>query len=186
MTRLLAASHPQQVSGLIWIEALHPDGWARRGLLEATLGGIPPAQVATIPVLARLGLFRLLPGLRGSRGIVPGLPERQQAELTTYFNTGKWAEHIIAVEQALPQSLVQLREAGDLADIPLAIVIGSASEEASKTGLQLQRELGALSTKSEENWVEGADHNALVHDAPYAQQTGDIILQMMSRFQSVP
>ena len=185
VTRLFAASHPQQVDGLIWIEALHPDGWARRGLPESTLGGIPPSQAATIPVLARLGLFRLLPGLRGLWGIVPGLPQRQQAELTAYFNSSKWAEHIVAVEQELPTSLVQLREAGGLADIPLAIVIGAAGEEASGIGLQLQRELAALSTNSEEHRVAGADHSGLVHDVRYARQTGDVIVQMIARVQSM-
>ncbi|HNB52556.1 MAG TPA: hypothetical protein PK530_11460, partial [Anaerolineales bacterium] len=179
ITRLFASQNPESVSGLVWIEATHPDNWVRQGLVESTLGGMPPEQVAGIPVLTGFGVFRVFPTLRGPWGIVPGLPEQQQAELTAYFNTNKWAEHIVAVEAALPESLDQLRQAGDVGDIPLTVVLGSASENASGVGLELQRELSALSSQSQEYWVEGADHSSLVHQEEYARQTAQAILDML-------
>ena len=179
VTQLFARAYPELVSGLVWIEAAHPDTWARRGLPESTLGGMPPEQAAGIPFLARLGLFRLWPSLRGSWGIVPGLPEQAQAELTAYFNTNKWADFIVAVEQALPLSLAQLRQSGNLGDMPLVIVIGSASEEATDIGRKLQQELGTLSSNSRVYEIDGADHSSLVHEQRFAQQTGDAILELL-------
>lgn len=179
VTRLFAATYPQLVRGLVQIEATHPETWSRRGLPDSTLGGMPPAQVASIPLLARLGIFRLLPALRGSWGIVPGLPEQQQAELIAYFNTTKWANEIVAVEKALPESLEQLRQVDSVGNMPLLLVIGSISEEATGVGLELQVELGKLSTNSQTFWVEGADHSSLVHDPELAQQTGTVILEWL-------
>jgi pimeloyl-ACP methyl ester carboxylesterase len=181
VTRLFVSKYPEEVSGLVWIEATHPDTWARKGLPDSTLGGMPPEQVAGIPALARIGVFRLFPGLRASWGIVPGLPDRQQAELFAYFNSTKWADHIVAVESALPQSLAQLRQSGPLGDIPLAVVIGGASENASGVSLELQWELAALSTNSQEYRIEGADHSSLVHEQRYAEQTGEVVLEMIAR-----
>jgi pimeloyl-ACP methyl ester carboxylesterase len=186
VTYLLADAHPEEISGLVWIESLHADAWARRGVAESTLGGMPAEQVAGIPILARLGIFRLFPALRGPWGNVPGLPEQQQAELTSYFNSTLWANHIAAVEKAVPISLEQLRKAGSLGDIPLAVVIGSASNEAEEIGLELQRELEALSTNSAEFIITGADHSSLVHDQRYAQQTGDVILLMIAQTANTP
>ena len=162
VTRLFAVEHPELLSGLVWVEAL-------------------PEHVAGIPALTSLGVFRAFPTLRGTWGIVPGLPEQQQAELLAYFNTNKWADHIVAVEQAFPESLDQLRRAGDLGDIPLAIVMGSSSEGATGIGLGLQHDLETLSSNSQEYWVEGADHSTLVHDEAYARQTAQVILEMLTK-----
>jgi hypothetical protein len=45
--------------------------------------------------------------------------------------------------------------------------------------MELQRELGALSSNSREFVVDGADHSSLVHEEEFARQTGEIILQML-------
>jgi pimeloyl-ACP methyl ester carboxylesterase len=177
VTRLFAHQFPEEVSALVWIEATHPDTWIRQGEVETTLGGISPEMIAGIPSLTSVGLFRLVPSLRGDWGIVPGLPPQQQGELTAYFNTRKWADHIVAVEKALPESLTQLRSADDLGDVPLFIIVGGASNN--ETAMELQRELGALSSNSREFVVDGADHSSLVHEEEFARQTGEIILQML-------
>lgn len=180
VTRLFAAYYPEQVSGLVWIEATHPDSWRRRGMAESTLGGVAPGMVNGIPTATRLGVFRLFPALLGGWGTVPGLPELQQAELRAYFNTAKWADYVVAVERALPQSLEALRRAGGVGDTPLAIVLGGASEEADDVDSVLQQELAGLSTNSAIYRVEGADHSSLVHDRRYALEVSAVILQMIA------
>jgi pimeloyl-ACP methyl ester carboxylesterase len=179
VTRLFAARHPEQVAGLVWIEATHPDAWSRRALPESTFGGIPQEQIAAIPFMARLGVFRIFPALLGGWGVVPGLPAEQQAELTAYFNTTKWADTVVAVEGALPLSLAQLRSAGDLGNVPLTIIAGTASGEADQIGQELQSELAALSTNSKLVWVEGADHSSLVHVQADANLTASAILDAL-------
>ena len=179
VTRLYATAYPEQVSGLVWIEATHPDAWSRRGLPESTFGGISPEMIEGIPFATRFGVLRLVPALRGNWGVVPGLPAQQQGALTAYFNTTKWANYVVAVEQALPETLEQLRRAGSVGDIPLAIVLGTASDEADAVGAALQAELAELSTDSAVYYVEGADHSSLVHDQRYGQEVGRVILQIV-------
>jgi pimeloyl-ACP methyl ester carboxylesterase len=175
VTRLFAAEHPQQVAGLVWIEALHPDGFTALGGPESTLGGLPAGQIAAMPAVARLGLFRLLPGMLGGYGQVPGLPDRQQAELTAFFNSSKWADYVVAVEQALPDSLNELRRSPSLGAIPLLVVVGLDSDNGSGAGLELQKELAALSTNGMMVTIPGADHSSLVHQPEYARQVSDAI-----------
>jgi pimeloyl-ACP methyl ester carboxylesterase len=78
ITRLYQAAYPEQVSGLVWIEATHPDAWKRRGVPESTFGGMNPQMVEGIPLITRLGIFRIFPALRGGWGVVPELPLLQQ------------------------------------------------------------------------------------------------------------
>lgn len=179
VTRMYAADFPDQVSGLVWIEAMHPDTWVRHGLPDSTFGGMSIEMVRGIPAATSVGVFRVFPAMRGAWGYVPGLPDLQQAELTAYFNSRLWADFVVGVEENLPTSLEQLRSVKDLGNLPLAVITGGATTEADPLSLTLQQELARLSTASSVYNIAGADHSGLVHEERYALQVAEIIVEMV-------
>ena len=179
ITRLYAARYPEDVSGLVWVEATHPDAWRRRGLAESTFGGMSPMMIRALPAVARLGLLRVFPALWGGWGAIPGLPERQAREFQAFLHASQFADYVVAVEDAVPESLEELRATGPLGDVPLAVVVGTASGEADAVGAALQEELAGLSTAGEPVRIEGADHSGLVHEQVYAEQVADVVLRMV-------
>jgi pimeloyl-ACP methyl ester carboxylesterase len=172
----LLAERRTDVAGLVLIEPFHADGFVARGLPDSTLGGADPAQAASLPWLGRLGVTRFAPGLLGFPSDVPGLPERERAELRAYLASPAAAEAMLDVERALPATQAALRAAGPLGDLPLAVVIGDASDNAT-VGLPLQREYLALSSRAVERHVPGADHGSLVHDRDHAGRTAEVIIE---------
>jgi len=135
ITHLIVARYAGEVAGVVWVEALHPDNFPRKGMRESTLGNIAPEQAAFIPSLARLGLLRLM------HALPPGtdLPAQQQAEYTALLATTKTWDYIPAVEASFQATNQQARQAGSLGNIPLLIVIGGQSESTG-VGLEMQNE----------------------------------------------
>ena len=178
VVRLLAARPGADVAGVVLVEAFHPDGFTRRGLPDSTLGGIPDAQAAALPAAGTLGITRLVPSLLADRAEVPGLPARQRAELRAYLSSPMAAGYLLDVERALPATQAALRAAPPLGDLPVAVVIGDASDNATGVGLELMREHLRLSTRAAEHHVAGADHSSLVHDPAHARVTAGIVLDL--------
>jgi pimeloyl-ACP methyl ester carboxylesterase len=181
VVRAFADLYPDQVAGMVLVDASHPDQWAALsipgGSKLAALGNWIPG------VLARLGLVRLL-GMNGS--LTAGLPERQAAELAaalarpqSWFTSGD----IIAIWDARSRPIVN--GATDLGDLPLAVI--SAPERPDAANLagyaellnEQQAELAALSSNSLRLVVDGATHESLVNEAEYAQVVADAVLQVL-------
>jgi len=181
VVRAFADLYPDQVAGMVLVDASHPDQWAALsipgGSKLAALGNWIPG------VMARLGLVRLL-GMNVS--LSAGLPERQAAELAaalarpqTWFTSGD----VIAIWDARTRPLIN--QAGPLGDLPLVVL--SAPERPSAASLggyadllnAQQAELAALSSNSQQLTVEGATHENLVNEAEYAQVVADGILRVV-------
>jgi pimeloyl-ACP methyl ester carboxylesterase len=176
--QMFAEQYPSEVAGMVLVESTHPDAWARQGKPEGV--GADPNQLAVAPVLARFGVFRL--GLIPTPGSDPDLPPQQFAELQAYLRSTKYFETIRDVNTAFPSTLAQVRaldKLGKLGAIPLAVVVGTADENASGVLFTLQEDLAALSTNSTLRRIDGANHAGLVDKHEYALRTSAIIREVV-------
>lgn len=174
-TRAFAGRYADEVAGLVLIEAFHPDNRARLGQPE-TMPNVPDeGQLAIGQVLTRFGFFRLVSFTPAD----PALPSQQQREFRAYYASPRYLDQVRAMTGAFPALLAQVRETGSLADRPLAVVLGTASENWTGELRTMQDELTALSSNSRQFVVDGADHLSLVHNQQHAQATSAAILQVV-------
>jgi pimeloyl-ACP methyl ester carboxylesterase len=174
-TRMYADLYPDDVAGMVLVEGSHPDAWVKLGLPEGI--GADPNQLAVAPFLARLGIFRL--GLIPIPSSDPDLPPRQFEELRAYFNSSKYMSLLRAVNASFPTMLAQVRGTGSLGAKPLAVIVGTGSENATGVQFSLQQDLTTLSSNSALFKVEGATHSGLADRREHALQTSAIILRVV-------
>lgn len=170
--REFAELYPEAVVGMVLLEGSHPDAWKRQNMPEGV--GADPGQLSVAPMLARLGFFRA--GLFPVPPADKALPPQQFAEEQAYFSSVKYFENLRAVNDAFPAALAQVRATKGLGDKPLAVVIGTASENFTGVARELQDDLLKLSTNSKEVAVQGATHSGLVDGEAYAGATANVIL----------
>ncbi len=173
--REFADMFPDQVAGMVLIEGSHPDAWKSQNMPEGV--GADAGMLNVAPVLARVGFFRA--GLFSVPKADPALPEKQRAEEQAYFNSVKYFENLRAVNNSFSAALQQVRETKSLDNKPLAIVVGSASENFQGIARELQDDLLKLSTNSVFVTVDGANHSGLVDDERFANETAKEILRVV-------
>jgi pimeloyl-ACP methyl ester carboxylesterase len=176
LARVYAAEHPNDVQGIVLLEGLPPDFWARQGLPESTANGVPlPLEGAGL--VARLGLLRL----SGFPPADAALPERQYAEVRALQATPKFGDLLAAVERGFRASLAQARAVESLGDIPLLVVLGGASEATDPVAYELQAEQARLSTHGALVVVPGASHNGLLTSIDQAAATAQLVSDFVKR-----
>lgn len=173
--REFADMFPDQVAGMVLIEGSHPDAWKRQNMTEGV--GVDAGMLNVAPLLARVGFFRA--GLFSVPKADAALPEQQRNEEQAYFNSTKYFENLRAVNHSFSAALQQVRATKDIGDKPLAIVVGTASENFQGIARELQEDLLKLSTNSAFISVEGATHSGLVDDEKFADETANAILAVV-------
>jgi len=173
--RAFVNEYPDEVAGLVLIEALHPDNPARLGQPEIMPNTPDKGQIAAGQFLSRFGFFRLVSFMP----VDAALPQQQQQELRAYYASPKFLNQVQAISGAFPTLLTQVRETNSRADLPLTVVLGTASENWTGELRTMQDELTALSGNGRQYIVEGADHLSLVHNQEHAQYTAQAILEMV-------
>jgi pimeloyl-ACP methyl ester carboxylesterase len=173
--RMFADQYPDEVAGMVLIEASNPDAWKRLGMPEGV--GADSNQLAIGAFLARFGIFRL--GLLSAYSIDPDLPAQQRLELQAFFNSVKSLETVRDVNDLFSSALDQVRHADDLGDKPLAIVLGSKGDGSNERLRDLFTQQAGLSSNSFTQFVEGASHAGLVDNQKYALQTSDAIRRVL-------
>ena len=173
--RMFAGLYPDETAGMVLIEATNPDTWKRKGLPEGV--GVDRNQLAVAPLLAKLGIFRA--GLIPSYSSDTDLPPQQRDELQAFFNSAKSFETIRAVDASFSAALDQVRQAKDLGDKPLAIVLGSKGDGADQALAPLFQQQAALSTNSLTKIVDSATHAGLVDNQTAASVTSSVIRQVV-------
>ena len=185
--RMYAARFPQEVEGMVVVDASHPDMWTR--LPPEVVAALKPPnwQVSAMTFLTRLGVFRLTGGDMAECG----LPARQCKEEQAFFRSTRyrvtWGQEMLA-----PDRDAQVRATGGLGDRPLVVlsagdhgrdfaagVSGMARIQFERTWHNLQSELAVLSTDSTHVVVEGAGHSTLQTDQEDAQVTSAAIDQVV-------
>jgi pimeloyl-ACP methyl ester carboxylesterase len=178
--RMFADQYPDEVAGMVLIEATNPDAWKRLGMPEGV--GADGSQLAIGTFLARFGIFRL--GLLSAFSTDPDLPPQQRLELQAFFNSVKSMETVRDVNASFSIALDQVRHTSGLGDKPLAVVLGSKGDGSNEQLQDLFAQQARLSSNSFTQVVEGASHAGLVDDHEYALQTSVAIRRVLEAARS--
>jgi pimeloyl-ACP methyl ester carboxylesterase len=171
VVRMFADLYPDEVAGMVLVDASHPDQWAH---IPAARGG----RLVTwgnwlCGVLARLGLWR---ALDPAPELADGLPERPAAELRTILSRpAAWAASADALAAWDSMTRPQVNGARSLGALPLAVL--SVTEQARYAAVltRLQADLPSLSANSVHQTVQGATHEGLVSRREHAAVMADAI-----------
>ncbi len=195
--RMYTAMYPDQVAGIVLVDASHPDQWTRTPEGQAEFRSF--ARLNTIgPILARFGLLRLFNMFPRNSD----LPAQQSAELKAFANSTAYATINRAEFSASPAADAQVRATGPLGALPLVVLtatdhgyasaVAAVAAPARLDALQAQErlwqefqtELRALSTNSIQRVVDGADHSSLLLKQHDAHVTSEAILQVVEAARS--
>jgi pimeloyl-ACP methyl ester carboxylesterase len=145
-TRVYAGRYPDQVVGMVLIDASHPDQWTRTAD-GAAIQRRNQVAAAAAPWLARVGVLRL----SGYMQLDPDLPPQQQVELRAFTNGTRVWESDAAVFRVVDQTMAEVRAGGTLGSLPLIVLTATEhgfSAEMEHLHQQLQAELTRLSSNS--------------------------------------
>jgi pimeloyl-ACP methyl ester carboxylesterase len=148
-----AARYPEQVAGLVLLDATDPYRSADTGSAHAG----PPSAIAVLPSLARLGIGRLLPTSFWS-----ALPPPAAGPVQAFAASPRAWRNTRDETAALPALLDQTRALTTLGDVPVA-VLTAAGHEHDPSWLTAQDRMAALSTDSSHRYVD-ATHTGLLDD----------------------
>jgi len=169
--RMYAARYPKQVAGVALVDSSHPEQFTRseegRAMYEQSR-----RMGAFAPWMTRLGVTRL----SNFYPAHPDLPPQQRAQIAAFNSSTQQVVTTVQEFRATPETNAQVRGAGSLGDIPLAVI--SAGQQPSDW-LEMQDELAALSSDSTHRVVDGATHESLLYDRGDAQVTSAAIEQVV-------
>jgi pimeloyl-ACP methyl ester carboxylesterase len=176
--RVFAEQYPDEVVGMVMVDVAHPDQDARFGpeMRKMKEDWTRMFQVGT--KLAPFGLTRLMPSLAA---LLEGLPDRQIAESVAISRKASYMQAVYAEAMIWDVMAEQVRQTGNLGDMPLIVL--SATEKLDLPGQREvwhgnHAELATLSTRSEHQLVEGADHFSIIMQPRTAQATIDAIAEI--------
>lgn len=164
-TRLFTDEHPEDVAGLVMVDASHPEMMERLPDELARPPEMSRVLLAVFWLANHTGLSRLLLG-SGTREAYPDsiMPVLGRFELQS-------AAAVLAEAEAVPGTDRAARETGPFGDLPLIVLVRGnemdpammrISEEQARQldalWLELQEELAELSTSGRLQVVSGADH----------------------------
>jgi pimeloyl-ACP methyl ester carboxylesterase len=162
--RVFADLYPQEVAGMVLVDASHPDMWAR----------VPPELTTTLVpgtgmglayrAVAHLGFTRLTSAFPDDCGLSPQHCDEERAWITSAR-----AKDAYVAEMGAPGRDAQVRATRTLGDRPLVVLtatdhaaeFGPYAARVEPTWQQMQAELAALSTNTRHDVVEGATHSSL-------------------------
>jgi pimeloyl-ACP methyl ester carboxylesterase len=175
--RAFAHRWPEEVAGLVLVDASHPDQWERLPTMAAENQSY--LQMSSIfPPLARLGVFRLY-FATGNELDFADLPTRAHDEVVAFWSSPEYFVSQRAEVIAAPQIFAESRALPGLGDLPLAVV--TAGTGASDHWLELQDELAALSSNSTHVNIAEATHASLAFHPEHARETSQAILDVIAR-----
>jgi len=191
--RMYAAQYPEDVAGMVLVDASHPDMWSRFPPEVSTALSGNEQQASLLILLSRFGLFRLS---AGDSFVDCGLPPEQCAQERAFaLSTQRMA--VWAAEMYAPERDAQVRATGSLGTMPLIVLTAGDHSRDFAASLpseirtpetlrqfeqiwqELQSELAALSTNSNHRLVDGAGHSSFQFDPAYTPITDAAILRVI-------
>jgi pimeloyl-ACP methyl ester carboxylesterase len=186
--RMYAGLYPEQVAGMVLVDASHPDQWTYAPA-EFKAAAQPSAPMGLVYRAAqRLGVARLV-----NMFPIPadcGHPVPYCAEERAYRNA-RFMEAYVA-EMGASERDAQVRGAPSLGDRPLIVLTASdhsdqglppeAVAQFERDWRQLQADLAGLSTNSQHLLIEGSKHGTL--QTTYATATSDAIRRVVDASRS--
>jgi pimeloyl-ACP methyl ester carboxylesterase len=180
VVRAFTDLYPNEVVGMVLVDASHPDQWAR---IPASRDGRLTATSNKISGwLARLGLIRLF-NLGGS--VTRGLPERPAAEMKAILNQPQsWISSSRTLAIWNERTRTRINQAHRLDSLPLVVLGVTEQPLYGEVLTSLQAELPTLSTNSVRHIVEGTTHEGLLAEQQYAQVVVEAIRQVLEAAQT--
>lgn len=176
-TRAYAGTYPDEVAGVVLVDASHPEQWQRLPGAQQQFQRIEwTYRVAR--VLYRVGIIRLI----NYNAVNPAMPPQQGAEHKAMADTTRFVDTAAQEFNASAATSAQVLAAGMLADVPLFVLSATehgAPPEVEQLAQELQLELAALSTNNVHKIVPGADHASLLIEEEDAQITTAAILAVI-------
>jgi pimeloyl-ACP methyl ester carboxylesterase len=180
VVRAFADQYPQEVAGMVLVDASHPDQWTR---IPASKGGRTVALGNRITgYLARLGIVRLFDL---NAALTAGLPDQPAAEMKAFLSRPQaytTSSGVLAIWEQ--RTRPQINQARSLGNLPLAVL--SVTEQAlyGEVLTELQAELPALSSNSLHQTVVGATHESLTANRENARVVVSAILEVVEAAQT--
>jgi pimeloyl-ACP methyl ester carboxylesterase len=172
VVRAFADQYPDEVVGLVLVDASHPDQWLH--IPMSMRGALPGFANRVLAVLARFGVLRVVDPLTPQ--IAMGLPEHQYAEMRAIIALPRssWtgAEALSAWDELTRPRINTARSLGDL---PLAVVSVTEQPLVGEILTALQNELPGLSSNSVHRTVAGATHEDLISKREHAEEVAGAI-----------
>jgi len=181
--RMYAEMYPDEVAGMVFIEATLPDGLNALGKPDVMPNSPDEGMIDTAPMVSSLGILRLMKFPSAD----PDLPEPQRSELQAFLSSAKWAELIKRQYHLFPTLLAQIRPlygSGSLGNIPVAVVLSSEGDGSLAEWQDLWAQQAALSTNHIIVTIDSANHISLVDRQEHALQVSAIIIRVVEAARS--
>ena len=180
--RAFAGQYPNEVSGIVLLDASHPDQWS------STPAGLAQyetfSRLYTIaPTLARLGVMRV----QGFFQPDSGLPAPYNGAIKAFYAATKDWDAQSAEFLASAATSQQVRGLPSLGDMPLIVL--TATEHGTPPDMEqqwqgFQNELALLSTNSVHEIVPRANHASFWLDPETAETSVAAVLQVLAALHS--
>jgi pimeloyl-ACP methyl ester carboxylesterase len=180
VVRMFADRYPDEVAGLVLVDASHPDQWAH---IPASRDGRTVAIGNRVTaLLARVGLLRLF---RAERPFIAGLPAREYAEMRAYLARPQaWSAGADGLLAWRRQSRDQVNATRDPGALPVVVLSVTEQDKYADVLTRLQAELAALSSNSRHVTVSGATHYTLVSERVHAAVVADSVRAVLTAAQT--
>ena len=163
--RVFAQLFPEEVSGLVFLDAPHPDENERLNMPQSKWNTSTLYRIGAIA--GDLGLLNLLDKMVGPILRAPGLPDEVTERFTDYSKNGKYLWGYMEEEKWHDELVEFARKASDFGDIPVRVFAGThLNEEAiRKRGMdpdfirserrKMQEEVSTISTDGKVFFMDG-------------------------------
>jgi pimeloyl-ACP methyl ester carboxylesterase len=172
--RAFADLYPDEMAGLVLVDASRPDQWAR---IPASLDGqLAALSNRVLSDLATLGLLRVIDPLTPE--VATGLPQHEYAQMRAVFALpGSSAVGADTLAVWHTRTRPQVNAARPLGSLPLLVLSVTEQPLYGEVLTALQAELPRLSSNSVHRVVEGASHEDLISDPAHAAVVAAAIRQ---------
>ena len=154
--RVFTDMYPSEVAGVVLIESMVPEQFKQTPTEPTLQPASQSHQFTPFPLLARIGLVRLI---AGPLGLIPHLPaEEQKAYLSRMARPSYLQAYLGDESQGMPASAAQATAVKTFGDIPL-IVLTARLDSTYPDWQVWQTHLLQLSSNSQQLYAEKSGHN---------------------------
>ena len=186
--RVFAAEHRDLVAGLVLLDPVHEQQLDRLPASAAEQLEEAQQQLAVAPLLARLGVFRLVDP---QAEIVAALPEDAGAQHRARSVTAAGMRAYGQEVEVLPDLLAEVGRVDEpggsdpaYGGVPVRVLSASEpgegeSPEAREVMDTLHRELAERSPEATHGFIPGSDHLSMVVDAEHAREVAAVVVDLL-------
>lgn len=173
--RMFAEMYPDDVAGMVLVDAAHEDMWDRFPPEYAQFVSDQEGQMRIMEYVARFGLLRILAGLGGEEVLpeeIEKIPDAVKDSYLAMISQPTYFRTVIDEIRALDETAREVREIGDLGELPLVVLtaeralefetldaMGLRPDQVEPIWTELQEELVSLSTRSTHVIAEESGHH---------------------------